>query len=176
MLESIIDIAVLCFLYCRFVMPYLKTKSNSTQTIAFLFSVYMLCVLTITLFPILTSLPFVFTPQFSRMVNMTPFIDILEHTDGAVTQVLLNILLTVPFGYLFPLFFKPNRRKFTYTLLATVTLTIFIESMQWLLANGRITDFTDLITNTVGGIVGYTIYKLTRRIILTYKRRTCEVV
>lgn len=175
MLEAIFDIFVVCFLYYRFIIPYLKTKNNSTQTIAFLFSVYMLCVLTITLFPILTSLPFVFAPQFSRMVNTTPFIDILEHTDGALTQVLLNILLTVPFGYLFPLFFKPSQRRFIWTLLATIALTVFIESMQWLLANGRITDLTDIITNTLGGVVGYAIYKATRQIVLVYKRRVLNV-
>lgn len=166
MLEAIFDIAIFCFLYYRFVIPYLKTKNNSTQTIVFLFSVYMLCVFIITLSPIIPSLPFVITPQLSRMVNLTPFIDILEHTDGAITQVLLNILLTVPFGYLFPLFFKPSQRSFKWTLLATIIFTIFIESMQWLLANGRITDLTDIITNTLGGVVGYAIYKVTRQLVL----------
>lgn len=171
MLESIVDIVAICFLYYRFVIPHLKFKSNSTQTITTLFSIYIFCVLTITLFPILTALPFVFAPRFPRMVNIIPFIDVLEHTDGALTQVFLNILLTMPLGYLFPLFFKPSQRKFTHLLLATITLTSFIESMQWVLANGRITDVTDIITNTLGGIVGYVIYKVTRQLVLTYKKR-----
>lgn len=171
MLATLFDIIVLGFLYYRFVIPYIKTKSHSIQTITILFSVYLLCVLSITLLPILTSLPSVVMPQFPRLVNTTPFIDILEQTDDAFMQVFLNVLLTVPFGYMFPLFFKPSQRKFHWTLLATVMLTIFIESMQWLLANGRIVDITDLITNTLGGIVGYAMYKVTRQMVLVYKRR-----
>lgn len=99
-----------------------------------------------------------------------PFIDVLERNDDAFMQIFLNILLTIPFGYLFPLFFKPNQRSFNRTLLATFSLTVAIESTQWMLANGRITDVTDLITNTLGGIVGYVIYKATRKMVLLYKR------
>lgn len=171
MLATLFDITVFVFLYYCFLIPFIKTKSHSIQTITLIFSVYMLCVLIITLTPILTSLPFIFAPPFSRMLNTTPFIDVLEKNDDAVMQIFLNILLTIPFGYLFPLFFKPNQRSFKWTLLATFSLTVAIESTQWLLANGRITDVTDLITNTLGGVVGYAIYKATRQIVLVYKRQ-----
>lgn len=164
MLYTIFDVMVIAFLYYKYMVPYLKTQSYPTKALIVVFSVYLLGVFVVTLSPVITSLPFILIPRFSRTVNVVPFIDLIEHTDGALTQVIFNIVLTVPFGYLLPLLLKPKRYQLTQIFLATLVLTCSIESIQWLLANDRVADITDIMTNTIGGMIGFITYKATKQL------------
>ncbi|WP_258089213.1 VanZ family protein [Weissella fangxianensis] len=78
--------------------------------------------------------------------------------DTTVSQVILNIILTMPFGIYLRLYYK---KSLAMTLLLTVTLTSFFEITQLtglyhIYARPyRLFDVDDLILNTLGGILGW---------------------
>jgi glycopeptide antibiotics resistance protein len=85
-----------------------------------------------------------FNPEF----NMVPF------TNTAPQTFMLNILLFIPFGVLLPLASKTKT-------LAKVTLFAFLTSLTielFQIGIGRVTDINDLITNTLGAVIGYGLY------------------
>jgi len=76
---------------------------------------------------------------------------------SGVQASLLNILLTVPFGFLLPLIWKSFRRFWVVTGLGFL-LSLLIELSQ--LLNRRASTVDDLIMNTLGAALGYLIFKL----------------
>ena len=76
-------------------------------------------------------------------------------------QVLLNIIMTMPFGFLFPLTRRGNE-KFGRTVFFCFTMSLGIELLQPLLNGFRSADITDLITNVTGSVLGYGLYVLFR--------------
>ncbi len=129
--------------------------------------VYLSFVLYFTLMPIITSLPFIFNHSYDPM-NLVPFIDVLSRRGDFARQVGLNVLMTIPFGFLFPLTGKENS-KFLKTVFYCFLLSLTIELLQPLINGFRSADITDLITNITGGIIGYVFYlifkPLTNRIL-----------
>ena len=121
---------------------------------------YLAFVLFFTLMPILTSIPFVLNHPYGSM-NTIPFVDVLNGRGDFVRQVLLNVLLMMPFGFLFPLT-RTGRQRFGRTALACFLLSLAIELLQPLLDGTRSSDVTDLITNTLGGVIGYAFFLLLR--------------
>lgn len=122
--------------------------------------IYLSFVLYFTLMPITTSLPFIFNHPYDAM-NMTPFIDVLNGRGDFARQVGLNVLMTVPFGFLVPLTEKKNVKIFK-VVLYTFLLSLGIELLQPLIDGFRSSDITDIITNVTGGIIGYIIYLVLR--------------
>ena len=68
-------------------------------------------------------------------------------------QLLGNIALFVPFGWLVPMLWPRLRSFWTIVLLAAVT-SLAIEVAQWLFIDGRQSSVDDVILNTVGALVG----------------------
>ena len=84
---------------------------------------------------------------------------------GALRQVILNIIMTIPFGILWTsLNKKPRIWK---TVGATFLFSAWIEFLQFLmtifLLYHRSCDITDLITNTLGGLLGFMGYWLVKK-------------
>ena len=52
--------------------------------------------------PILVSLPFIFNHPYGFM-NLVPFVDVTSGRGDFMRQVVLNIVMTIPFGFLLPL-------------------------------------------------------------------------
>jgi len=71
------------------------------------------------------------------------------------SQLISNILMFIPLGLLLPLVFK-KLKKFTPTILIISGISLIIEFHQYFI--GRSADITNLITNTLGGIIGYGFY------------------
>lgn len=69
---------------------------------------------------------------------------------------MLNVIMTIPFGFLLPLVKK--NVKLLKIIFYTFLLSLSIELLQPLINGVRSSDITDLITNVVGGIIGYVIY------------------
>lgn len=67
---------------------------------------------------------------------------------------LLNVLFFMPLGFLLPTIWKQFRTVWR-TVLFSLGASLLIELAQ--LLSPRATDVNDLITNTVGGILGYAI-------------------
>jgi len=73
--------------------------------------------------------------------------------------------MTVPFGFLFPLTQSREKRTFRATVLMTLLLSLIIEVFQPIINGDRSFDVTDLITNTLGGMIGYMGYVVIRPVI-----------
>lgn len=79
-------------------------------------------------------------------------------TSSSFTQILFNILLTLPFGLYLNLHFK---QKFGLTFAYTIGLTLFFELTQLSALYGlyprpyRLFDVDDILLNTIGSIIGF---------------------
>ncbi len=80
---------------------------------------------------------------------------------GSLTDVVLNILMMMPFGFLYSQF---KKAKLIDVVLTTFLLSSFIEVTQLIttrfLVYHRFFDITDIINNTIGGLVGFIIYRI----------------
>lgn len=103
-------------------------------------------------------------------INLVPFNKFAEIRESAqrgifsyiVNEVIGNIALFVPVGFLLPLLWK-RFEKIWAVLLSCLSISLAIEIIQ-LGISLRATDVDDLIMNVLGGIVGYFIYALIRRL------------
>lgn len=76
---------------------------------------------------------------------------------GSIIGHTLNVVMFIPFGFLLPFIWKK-----TDNLMSVTTYSFFfslvIELSQ--LLNARATDVDDLLMNTLGGIIGFIIFKM----------------
>lgn len=86
-------------------------------------------------------------------INLIPFRWGIYDVFGLV----MNIVMFIPVGILIPALWKNNTR-FKNTVLTGFLFSLLIELSQ--LFNMRATDLDDLLMNTLGSAIGYTIYYL----------------
>lgn len=130
-------------------------KGKDKLVVNTLMYIYISFVLFFTLMPIISSLPFIFNHPYGFM-NLTPFSDVLGGRGDFIRQVLLNVIMMIPFGFLLPLANK--RCNFIRVIIYTFLFSLSIELLQPLINGFRSSDITDLITNTCGGAIGYVFY------------------
>ncbi len=99
-----------------------------------------------------------------RNLNLKPLTTIqpyLRHFDKsyASTNILANLLLFVPVGFLLPIAY-PNRKKFLKTMWVCLLITIVIELFQYITCLG-FCDIDDIILNMIGSLAGFIVYKCT---------------
>ena len=120
------------------------------------FGVYLLSVITLTIFPIDVNLG-IYANQvpWYRLINIIPILTIDLFT------FMLNIIMCIPFGVYMMLFNKIN--SLSYIAKRSFLLSLSIEITQFILlltvSSGRSMDVNDLISNTLGGILGFIIIK-----------------
>lgn len=73
-------------------------------------------------------------------------------------NVLLNIVMMIPYGIFVPMLFKRCNQWISMLLIACIT-ALSIESIQYLAGNG-IFDIDDLLTNTLGSMIGYHLLRI----------------
>lgn len=146
----------LAFLYTFVFFRKWKSKGKDVLLVNTLMYIYLSFVLYITLMPIIAELPFILNHPYAPM-NMVPFVDVLMGRGDFVRQVVLNVIMTVPFGFLFPLI-QNGTAKFGRTVFFCFLMSLGIELLQPLINGFRASDVTDLITNVVGGMLGYGFY------------------
>ena len=154
-MKYLLDFITLVLLYVSFFRKW-KSKGKDILLVNTLMYVYLSFVLYFTLMPVITSLPFILNHSYTPM-NMVPFVDVLRGRGDFFRQVLLNVIMMVPFGFLFPLTQSPTAR-FGKTVFFCCIMSLGIELLQPLINGFRSSDITDLITNTIGGMVGYILY------------------
>ncbi len=166
-----------------FTLPYLLHEYRKYGAILFLrtlmvysFILYMMCAY----FLIILPLPPVeeVAEYTSPWLQLKPFNELLDVfrelkddladfasikqilKNSALFQIIFNILLTVPFGVYLRYFFKASRKQ---TVILSLALSLFYELTQ---LSGlyfiyprpyRLADVDDVITNTLGGYLGYLI-------------------
>lgn len=89
-------------------------------------------------------------------------------------NIILNILMFVPFGFLLP-FLSNKFHAFWKTYLAGFAFTFLIEIVQLVLRRG-IFELDDLMNNTVGAMIGYGCYRIVLLIISIIKKEKSKIV
>lgn len=106
-MKNLIDVIALALLYLCLLKKW-KRDGKAALLVNTLMYVYLSFVLYFTLMPVIFSLPYIMNHPY-RMMNMTPFVDVLSGRGDFIRQVLLNVIMTVPFGFLFPMTRKRRR-------------------------------------------------------------------
>ena len=102
---------------------------------------------------------------FPPRINLIPFLYLSDYDvkREALINIIGNVSLFIPTGIILPILYK-RLDAFWKVLFAGAGISLCIELIQLVLPNS-VTDIDDLILNTAGVIIGYTIFSLIRRII-----------
>lgn len=159
-IELYINLLPLIFIITAFFIFMKKGSIRPVQIIGTQYLVlYLICLINMVLFPLpgieeISELnryngqfvPFKFVADIAK-----------DRTAKSVLQVLLNIIMTVPFGFFFKFFLNMKIRN---VILITFLFSLIIELAQltglFFIYPGsyRLFDVDDLITNTLGGFLG----------------------
>jgi glycopeptide antibiotics resistance protein len=96
-----------------------------------------------------------------RSLNLIPF-GAPSIVNGSFREMIDNVIIFIPFGLLLNVNYKKVGflPKFAFIMVFSLT----VELIQFIFAIGA-TDITDVITNTVGGFLGLTLYGLSNKYI-----------
>jgi len=155
-MKYLIDFTALALLYAFVFFRKWKTRGKDVLLVNTLMYIYLSFVLYFTMMPIIASVPFVLDHPYSPM-NLVPFIDVTLGRGDFFRQIVLNVIMTVPFGFLFPLT-RSGAGKFGRTVFSCFLMSLGIEILQPLISGSRSSDITDIITNVTGGVLGYGLY------------------
>lgn len=95
-----------------------------------------------------TGLPTVLFTSFEPNLYLLPVIGIASDLRNSI----LNVILFLPLGFLVPLFCE-RFRSFRAVVKLALVCSLFIELAQ--IFTYRLSDINDLITNTLGALLGY---------------------
>jgi glycopeptide antibiotics resistance protein len=136
-----------------------------------LFTVYALLLVGLILF----KFPFDYGVQtIHRDVNLIPFAgSVTKNGSFASGEVLENVLAFVPLGIYLGM--VRSHWSFWLQLLVIVATTVIFETIQYSFAIGR-ADITDVLGNTLGGIVGIGIYAAVARGLRSRTNRVMNII
>lgn len=160
------DYSILFLLYICCYFGFWRKEQRSVLVLKTLFFLYLIVVCRVTLMPFQFPFP-LSNPDFLRSANFVPFYDLTMHYRYAKQDIILNIAMTVPFGFLFPITKRKNVIQ-TITLAFLCSLSIETIQLLYVWSNQNFTrtfDVTDIITNTIGALLGYIVYRIFRPII-----------
>ena len=131
--------------------PNVNNVTNRLTTV--LFIIYLIALYWI----LLLKLGVRFSYMGNRKVNLIPFSEpLILNGKMDVGEIILNVVIFVPLGIFAGILFK--RWIFKKQLFFFFLISLIVEGLQFILAVGAF-DITDIITNTVGGIIGLMIFK-----------------
>jgi glycopeptide antibiotics resistance protein len=132
-----------------------------------LFVIYLLFLVGLILF----KLPFYSPATDERVVNLIPLMGSFDERGVFVLrEIVYNVLLFVPLGVYISML-RPSWR-FRKKIVVIVGLTLAFEVSQFIFALG-ISDVTDILSNTLGGVIGIGVYALLLRL---FKGRAVKIV
>lgn len=94
-----------------------------------------------------------------RTIKVIPFLADGTHNASPVLEIAVNILLFIPLGGYLALLLP--RWRWIHSVLAAAGASLILEFTQFVLSVGM-SDITDLITNTLGGVLGFGMWSLLR--------------
>ena len=117
------------------------------------------------------------TPMDESHIRLEPFWSYKEAFNGTevvrlgvARSILLNILITVPLGYLLPALYRNTKHRYAYTLLTVLALSLFTESVQFFTRTG-LCETDDVINNVLGAVIGMLAYKVADMITKKERRK-----
>ena len=125
-----------------------KVNNVTNRLTTVLFIIYLIALYWI----LLLKLGVQFSYMANRKANLIPFNEPLILT----SENILNVVIFVPLGIYSGILVR--RWTFSKKLLFVFLLSLIIEGLQYILRLGAF-DVTDIITNTLGGIIGFLIFK-----------------
>ena len=144
------------------------SKKSQSYVTTCLFAVYLLILLWVIVFKLHFSLLDI---PYYRSVNLIP---LQGSAYGKLSaEVLNNVYIFIPFG-LYLSMLKGNG-AFLQKVLTVATVSAVFESVQYLLAIGA-SDITDIMANTLGGIIGIVIYAVCRFLFKSKTNRLLNIV
>lgn len=120
---------------------------------------YLVTLLWLVLFKLSYDIPAVLAEYQTRSLNLIPFVTLGQ---TGLSETVSNVLTFIPFGLLLGVNFK--KTGLWRLLLVVVGFSLVVETLQFLLAIGT-TDATDLVTNTLGGLLGLVLYRLVNKVV-----------
>jgi glycopeptide antibiotics resistance protein len=102
-----------------------------------------------------------------RAINLLPF------NYNTKWEMQFNLAIFVPFGF-FLSAIKPERKKI-WLILTTLLVSFVLEIIQYILAIG-FSDVTDLLLNTLGGVVGIGAFYALKRLFGRHERKATFVI
>ena len=144
-------------------------KNNRQRNLTrILFAIYFLILVWILLFKMSFSLDELYK---SRSINIIPFMgSVVVNGRIYINEIIDNILVFIPIGIYICML------KEDWSILRKISVGFFIslgiEVLQFILAIGA-TDITDLIGNTLGGIIGIGVFYLFSKV---FKNKTNKII
>lgn len=87
----------------------------------------------------------------------------------SVRQIVINILMLVPVGFLCPIVFERTGKKYLWTLVVAAGITLSIEILQIVTMCGAF-EVDDLINNLLGAFLGMLLYRIVTGLINKLKK------
>ena len=102
------------------------------------------------------------------------YIEVVKYNNLSYFYIsfLANILIFVPIGILLPISYK-KFRNLKNTILFGITYSLIIEITQIFLP--RATDIDDIILNTLGVLIGYSIFKILKNKCVNFLEKVSEI-
>ena len=101
--------------------------------------------------------------QYGAALTVTTIQDITENPSGMLEQIIYNIALFVPFGFLLHMSVPEINWNLKKIVLSGLIMVFVVEGLEYL--TGRYFDIDDFIVNSIGVILGYYIYLILQKIL-----------
>lgn len=144
-------------------------KSKEYSITKGLFVVYIIILTWIILFKMQFDISSLETMSL-RNINLVPFAgSLIVNNRVDISEIILNVAVFVPFGiYLCML---KEKWSFIKKVVPIFITSLAFETIQYIFAIGA-SDITDLIGNTLGGIIGIAVFMLLSKI---FKNKTIKI-
>ncbi|UWD47366.1 VanZ family protein [Clostridioides difficile] len=145
-------------------------KSKEYSITKGLFVVYIILLTWIILFKMQFDISSLETMSL-RNINLVPFAgSLIVNNRVDISEIILNVAVFVPFGiYLCML---KEKWSFIKKVVPIFITSLAFETLQYIFAIGA-SDITDLIGNTLGGIIGIAVFMLLSKI---FKNKTIKII
>lgn len=171
MINALLIYVLGLIIYIPIMVIYLRKKYSVTKNLLiFIFVVYLLLVIGVTIFPLpwqtnlLNHLRQRSPGLRTNIIPLKSIISMLQNNTvhDMVKQLVGNIILTIPFGFIYTLTFN-KRKTLVNTIIPGIIFSILIELLQLLIGqvigySYRVVDIDDVLLNTIGITMGYYLF------------------
>ena len=141
-------------------------KQNKERTITkTLLTIYLIFLTWIIVFKMEIHLNTLFHMQY-RNINLIPFYgSLIVNGKIELSEIILNILAFIPFGIYISIL--KEEWNFFQKALPVFCVSFTYETLQFIFGIGA-SDITDLIGNTLGGVIGIVLFRLLSKVMKEY--------
>ncbi|HBH1636101.1 TPA: glycopeptide resistance protein VanZ1 [Clostridioides difficile] len=145
-------------------------KSRKHNITKGLFIVYIIILTWIILFKLQFDISSLETMNL-RSINLVPFAgSLIINNRVDISEIILNVVIFVPFG-IYVCMLK-EEWSFIKKVIPIFITSLAFETLEYIFALGA-SDITDLIGNTLGGIIGIAVFMLLSKI---FKNNTIKII